>query len=302
MLRTYPARRPGYPFAPNGERSVARGISKVVRRARHLIYLEDQYLWSREVAAGFALKRAAGPRSHLCPVAVIPAHPDQEGRISTATNLVGPSRSAFPEMLRRAGGDRVAIYSLENHESTPVYVHAKVCIVDDMWYCVGSDNINRRSWTHDSELSCAVVEEDTGASDSGKRLHALELRLMLAREHLDRVDGDDGDLVDAKSAFGAFAAGAADLDRWHGAGRLGERPAGRLRTYPTPELTRWARGWAAPVYRALFDPDGRSRTMQCGTKCTVTVTQRRCHHAGAADFPRELVRVSLSPTEQSPCR
>ena len=40
----------------------------------------------------------------------------------------------------------------------PIYVHAKLCIVDDEWAKVGSDNVNRRSWTHDSELACAVVD------------------------------------------------------------------------------------------------------------------------------------------------
>lgn len=50
MLRTYPSKRPRLPFAPHGECSVARASSKVFLRARRLIYIEDQYLWSREVA------------------------------------------------------------------------------------------------------------------------------------------------------------------------------------------------------------------------------------------------------------
>ena len=53
------------------------------------------------------------------------------------------------------------VFDVENHEGTPVYVHAKVCVIDDIWATVGSDNLNRRSWTHDSELSCAVLD-DTG--------------------------------------------------------------------------------------------------------------------------------------------
>ena len=46
LLRTYPRRMGGYPFAPAGERSVARGYTKALSQARHLIYIEDQYLWS----------------------------------------------------------------------------------------------------------------------------------------------------------------------------------------------------------------------------------------------------------------
>jgi phosphatidylserine/phosphatidylglycerophosphate/cardiolipin synthase-like enzyme len=42
LLRTYPRRMGGYPFAPAGERSVALGYTKAVSQARHLIYIEDQ--------------------------------------------------------------------------------------------------------------------------------------------------------------------------------------------------------------------------------------------------------------------
>ena len=37
VLRTYPAKRRPYPFAPSGERSVARGYAKALRRARSLL-------------------------------------------------------------------------------------------------------------------------------------------------------------------------------------------------------------------------------------------------------------------------
>src|SRR3712207_7818771 len=47
----------------------------------------------------------------------------------------------------------VHVFDVENHEGTPVYVHAKVCVVDDVWASVGSDNFNRRSWTHEDRKS-----------------------------------------------------------------------------------------------------------------------------------------------------
>ena len=109
---------------------------------------------------------------------MIPGFPDQDGRASKPPNLLG--REPAMQMLKKAGGSRVAIYSLEKAAGTPIYVHAKVCIIDDTWACVGSDNANRRSWTHDSELNCAVL--DTTSERTNSWAHSV--RLELAREHL----------------------------------------------------------------------------------------------------------------------
>jgi phosphatidylserine/phosphatidylglycerophosphate/cardiolipin synthase-like enzyme len=257
LLRTYPPRVQALPFAPDGERSAARGIIKALARARHLVYLEDQFLWSREVIANYC--RRLETEDRLLLVAVVSSYPDQDGRFSKTPNLIG--RAQAIESLKRAGGRRVAIYGLENHEGIPIYVHAKVCIVDDEWAKVGSDNINRRSWTYDSELSCAIVDEAPNPSlESAGESFARDLRLRLAREHLDRASGDDEDLVQARSFFDAFAATAARLETWHAAGRSGPRPPGRLRLIQAPQLGTWTRFWATPLYRVVYDPDGRSRS------------------------------------------
>ncbi|MEP7034591.1 MAG: phospholipase D family protein [Actinomycetota bacterium] len=242
LLRTYPRRAGGYPFAPRGERSVARGYSKAVNRARHLVYLEDQYLWSPQIASLFAnaLQRSPGLRL----IAVLPHFPDQDGRISKPPNLLARNRAMAT--LRKTAPGRVAFYGLESPNGIPVYVHAKVCIIDDQWATVGSDNFNRRSWTHDSEVTAAVC-------DPG---YARELRLNLAREHLDRP-GPLDDLLDAGATFSAFADSAALLQRWYDGGRHGARPPGRLRPVSDASLSRFTRGWAEPLYRLVYDPDGR---------------------------------------------
>jgi phosphatidylserine/phosphatidylglycerophosphate/cardiolipin synthase-like enzyme len=243
LLRTYGNRHPGYPFAPDGERSVALGYHKVIDRARSLIYLEDQYLWAGEVVRCLAGALEREPALRL--IAVIPHYPDQDGRFSMPPNLVG--RQQALDALRAAAPDRVAVYGIENHAGVPVYVHAKTCIVDDTWASVGSDNVNRRSWTHDSELTCAVLDDD--------HRFARSLRLALAREHLDR--SDDNGLIDPVAMFDAFAASAAELQRWHDAGRRGPRPPGRLRPYSMQRLSRRTLAWATPLYRVVYDPDGR---------------------------------------------
>jgi phosphatidylserine/phosphatidylglycerophosphate/cardiolipin synthase-like enzyme len=267
VLRTYPRRRPGYPFAPAGERSVARGYIKAITRARRLLYLEDQYMWSLDVARLFARALSANPLLHL--VIVVPRYPDQDGALALPPNLVG--RWQAVHACERAGRGRVHVFDVENPEGVPVYVHAKACVIDDVWASVGSDNFNRRSWSHDSELSCAVLDDTfdgrqpldpAGLGDQARR-YARELRLTLWREHLGRAaDGsedtaDTGDLLDPDGAVRAFEASARRLDDWYTGGRRGPRPPGRVRVHQPDRLPPWTRAWAGPVYRLFYDPDGR---------------------------------------------
>lgn len=263
VLRTYPDAHFEYDFAPRGERSIARGYTKAVLRARRLIYLEDQYLWSKQVSRLFAAALAANPDLHL--IAVVPRHPDVDGRLSLPPNQVG--RQQAIATCRRAAPDRVHVFDVENHKGTPVYVHAKVCVIDDVWASVGSDNFNRRSWTHDSELSCAVLDDereereprDPAGLGDGARVFARELRLKLLREHLD-LDGknDDAALIDPSDAVAAVNASANALQAWYDSGRTGPRPPGRLRPHRPERLGLLTRAWAEPVYRAVYDPDGRN--------------------------------------------
>ena len=119
-----------------------------------LIYLEDQYLWSLDATS--ALCDALRLNPELRCVIVIPRYPDPDGRFLGGASRFG--RWRVERALAKAGGDRVAIFDLANDENVPIYVHAKVCVVDDVWMAVGSDNLNRRSWTHDSEICCGVID------------------------------------------------------------------------------------------------------------------------------------------------
>jgi phosphatidylserine/phosphatidylglycerophosphate/cardiolipin synthase-like enzyme len=266
VLRTYPAKRPPFPFASRGERSIGRAYRKSLARARRLVYLEDQYLWSSHAAETLAEALRREPELHL--VAVVPRCPEQEGKVAEASETIG--RQRVLRTLYRAGGDRVAVYDLENTDGTPIYVHAKVCVVDDTWLEVGSDNLNRRSWTHDSELSCALLDatpdereprHPAGDGDHARKL-ARETRLRLWREHLGRADGDDEDLVDPHTGFAAFRAAATALDAWQRGGRVGPRPPGHVRPHdpePVPARSRW---WARTAHRLFVDPDGRPRSLR----------------------------------------
>jgi phosphatidylserine/phosphatidylglycerophosphate/cardiolipin synthase-like enzyme len=266
VIRTYPAKRPPYPFAPDGERSIGRAYRKAIRRARRLIYVEDQYLWSHLWTTAIARSLRAHPELHV--IAVVPRFAEHGGRVTANPENIG--RQHVIEMLRDAGGDRVAVYDLENVHGTPIYVHAKVCVIDDVWLEIGSDNLNRRSWTHDSELSCVVLDTtfddrsplDPGGLGDRARVLPRDTRLRLWREHLGRDPGDDADLVDPVAGFEAWRSAATALDAWHENGRRGPRPPGHARVHRPEHVPRRQRGLSRVLHRLVVDPDGRPRRMR----------------------------------------
>jgi phosphatidylserine/phosphatidylglycerophosphate/cardiolipin synthase-like enzyme len=271
LLRTYGMKHPPFPFAPGGERSIARAYTKAFARARSLIYIEDQYLWSEEVAAGIATALERNPGLNV--IAVVPRYPDSDGVLGGPPKRVGQIRAI--NRMRRVAPDRVGVFDLENRAGTPIYVHAKICIIDDAWFTCGSDNFNRRSWTTDSELTCAVI--DTTAShpephstDTGQgantvpgasRPLAYGLRLQLWAEHLG-LDEDDPRLHVPAAGLKLWNAAADALDHWHATGRHAPRPKGHVRHHtpePVPPLQRL---WAGAANRLVVDPDGRPRRMR----------------------------------------
>jgi len=269
LLRTYGVRRPPFPFAPVGERSIARAYTKAFAHARSLIYVEDQYLWSKEVAAGIA--EALDRNPDLKVIAVVPRYPDADGPLAGPAARIGQLHAI--SMLRRVAPNRVGVFDLENRAGTPIYVHAKICIIDDTWFTCGSDNFNRRSWTNDSELTCAVLDttvdnrEAPGTDNSRDTFRPLahELRLQLWAEHLG-LEQNDPQLVDPAAGLKLWNTTADALDRWHEAGRRSTRPAGHARHHTPEPVSARQRLWADPMSRLLMDPDGRPRRLRGTTQ------------------------------------
>ena len=240
IVRTYPAILPKpYDFAPDGERTIALANAKAMARARRLVYVEDQYLWSEQVGEHFAAALRARPELRV--VIVLPILPDLDGSISRTTQWY--ARRLALEPILAAGGDRVAVLGLTNAKGLPVYVHSKVCIIDDRWASVGSDNLNRRSWSSDSEISCLVMDERTDGLEDGEPApsdsFALRLRRELCAEHLGIAEEDVPDdphelfdlLVDSASAQDDWYAGSAAPDP-HGLGKALAKVRARRRHTP----------------------------------------------------------------------
>ena len=265
MLRTYPDGRRVYDFAPHGERSVARGYTKAVRRARRLIYLEDQYLWSKQVAELFAAALRDNPGLHL--VAVVPRHPDVDGKLSLTPNLVG--REQALDVCRQASPDRVHVFDVENHERhTGLRARQGVC------------HRRRLGQRRQRQLQPAVLDPRQRAVLRGARRHPRPARARAIRPGSATAPGSSpatcgwsccasiwtGPRTAARTTncwtptalIPALNAAAHTLEDWHAGGRRGPRPPGRLRPHRPERLGRFQRLWSTPAYRMIYDPDGRS--------------------------------------------
>src|SRR5207253_4302896 len=96
--------------------------------ARSFIYLENQFLWSPELGAVLRDKLTRPPSNDFRLVLVRPARPDKggddtRGQLGTLVQADGDAGRLLACTLYAVGDDR----------DWPVYVHAKVGIVDDDW-------------------------------------------------------------------------------------------------------------------------------------------------------------------------
>jgi phosphatidylserine/phosphatidylglycerophosphate/cardiolipin synthase-like enzyme len=182
VVRTVPERL--YPGLRGGEFTILESYLRALRSARRLIYLENQFLWSPEVVAVLAQKLREPPDPDFRLVVVLPAKPNT-GNDDTRGQL-----GVLAEADARAHRFLACTLYQEGAGGEPVYVHAKVGIVDDEWLTVGSANLNEHSLFNDTEVN--VVTHDPEL--------ARATRLRLWSEHLGRpeaeVDVDPTRVVD----------------------------------------------------------------------------------------------------------
>ena len=196
VARTVPGHT--YSFAP---KAVIQGIAQLyahaLGNAQHFIYLENQYFW---LHAFFGVdlpflghdspdmernlrELGAALRRGVTVAIVLPDHPNV-GRAFTDAGLTH-LRQAAPEAVAQG---RLQVFCLAasitvdgTEHYRPIYVHAKVAIIDDLWSTVGSANLNNKGMRDDTEMNVATLD---AALASG-------LRMMLLAEHVGLLGEDD---------------------------------------------------------------------------------------------------------------
>ncbi len=168
IVRTIPERI--YSATPRGEFRILESYLRAVRAAERFIYLENQFLWSPEVCSVLQAKLAEPPSPDFRVLLVLPARPNTGG---------DDTRGALAELIEADNGaGRVlacTLYARSGPQTDPIYVHAKIGIVDDTWLTLGSANLNEHSLFNDTEMN--IVSHDTQLAE--------QTRLRLWAEHLE---------------------------------------------------------------------------------------------------------------------
>jgi phosphatidylserine/phosphatidylglycerophosphate/cardiolipin synthase-like enzyme len=168
IVRTVPERI--YGASPRGEFRILESYLGAIRAAERFIYLENQFLWSPEICAALRAKLADPPDPDFRVLLVLPAKPNTGG---------DDTRGALAELIEadNEAGRLLActLYARSGARFDPIYVHAKIGIVDDAWLTVGSANLNDHSLFNDTEMN--VVAHDAEL--------ARQTRLRLWAEHLE---------------------------------------------------------------------------------------------------------------------
>ena len=183
ITRTIPERI--YKASPRGQFRILESYLRALRAARRLIYLENQFLWSPEIAGVLRDKLANPPAPDFRLLLVLPARPNTGG---------DDTRGVLAELIEAdADAGRIlacTLYARSGAHADPIYVHAKIGIVDDAWLTLGSANLNEHSLFNDTEMN--LVTHDPGL--------AAETRLRLWAEHLelpiDRIPPDTTRAID----------------------------------------------------------------------------------------------------------
>ncbi|WP_246812394.1 phospholipase D-like domain-containing protein [Microvirga sp.] len=168
--------------AYNGQ-SEAREIEalylRTIGNAKDVIYVESQFLASHAVCDALAarLEQSGGPEV----VIIVPL--TAEGRLEEET--MGTARVFIARRLRQSDGDnRLCLLYPTNASGTPIYVHAKIMIVDDRFLRVGSSNLNNRSMGLDTECDIAVEIRPGVRNEEVMRAAIRAARNDLLAEHL----------------------------------------------------------------------------------------------------------------------
>ena len=193
---------------------------RAIHAAKRFIYIETQYLTSSCVRDALVARMKDPRKPKLDIVMMLPQKPEK----FKEEVFIGIPQGGVVDAVVQAAKDHGHALGLYNvatpDEASPggppifVYVHAKLMIVDDVFFTMGSANLANRSMTVDSEINATWVAKP-GDRELRSAIRRVRVRLLL--EHL----GEEADVRLVARGDGMVAR----LDR------IADEAKGRLRRH-----------------------------------------------------------------------
>ena len=128
-------------------------LKKAVGAAESYVYMEDQYFHSQEVMK-WLHDAVSAPDSRLKVLLVYGGKLDPS---DTSTHHQAPERLQALSILRQGLSDE-QLRRVRLFRRVDVFVHAKLTLIDDVWFMAGTPNCTRRSLYTDIELAVTVLD------------------------------------------------------------------------------------------------------------------------------------------------
>ena len=210
-----------------------------IASAQRSIYAESQYFASRRVAEAIAA-RLGDPQG---PEIVILNPQQADGWLEQ--QAMDTARARLIEALRaRDTHGKLRIYHPFTARGEPIYVHAKILIVDDRVLRVGSSNMNNRSLRLDTE--CDVTIDTSLPVNSGHEERIRAIRDDLIAEHVDLPPERVAQVIAERGLIAGIE-------------ELRDKPGRTLRPYVTPNLND-VQAWLAD--NEVLDPEGPAEMLE----------------------------------------
>lgn len=235
-----------------------------IKSARRFIYAESQYFASRVIAETI-LARLQHPDPPEI-VIVHPAHAD--GWLEQ--QAMDHSRAMLVRVIEAA--DTHGKFSLWTPYvgDTAIYVHAKIMIVDDEIFRIGSANLNNRSMGLDSE--CDVFIDSTRPANRHARKAIAAIRHSLLAEHLALEEASIDGLLASHGSMKAMIEAS------------GERAGRHLRRYVPPKLNETEKKLAESEFldpekpEEIFEPFAKGGLFRDGSRLARMRERLHWHH------------------------
>ncbi|MDT0575186.1 phospholipase D-like domain-containing protein [Croceicoccus sp. F390] len=159
-----------------GIREIEHLFVELINRARHFIYAESQYFASRKIADAIGRRMTEDNPPEI--VIINPENAD--GWLER--RAMDTARARLVTAIAKCDTkERFGIYLPQTAAGAPIYVHAKLMIVDDEILKIGSANMNNRSLGLDSE--CDLLLDGARARNGHAHDQISRLRHELLAEH-----------------------------------------------------------------------------------------------------------------------